>query len=345
MFKKQDIDMLPFDKMAEEIERLTAEACEDRLAILQAGIAQANARKIKMYAKDAAAYFESEAGSDGIEEQVAEVANLDNPLDATLTAEQKAECRREASQLVLKQFLETYEIAVKFTWIMPQLRAAFGNWKAVKNEAGMYDGKLTLAANCKGNTFNQGLWYLAMHNRTELIGGKGVTLYKVPDYGPLVPLILSGFRINQNIPYSAWDKTQLHTVVNEQLCSAMLASVPELSAQEWLDIRRDCLVVQSGAKKGASRDPKTTTMLYGLSTYKKHDLANIPKLALVMKSQIWCAHPANRGPYMVLDPNNWDIMPEPLIEVSPFNSYGGPKTNIFKPTINTTTLASSPWDD
>lgn len=344
MYTKQDIEMLPFDVLAEEIDRGTAEACADRLEVLQASIAAANARKLKMYAKDAAPYFESEAGSDGIEEHVAEVINLGDPLDAKLTSEQKGECRKEVTELVVKQFLETYDIATKFTWIMPQLRAAFGRWKAVKNDEGNYDGKLTVRENCKDNAFHQGLWYLAQHNRTELIGGKGVTLYKVPDYGPLVPLILAGFRVSQNIPYSKWDKKDLSYIVNEQLHAAMVATVPDLTPEEWLDIRRDCLVVQSGAKKGASRDPRSTTMLYGLSTYKKYDLNNIPKLALVMKAQIWCAHPANRGSYMVLDPNDWDTMPEPLVEVSPYNSFGAKAINPFKPPTKMMTN-SMPWDD
>lgn len=32
-----------------------------------------------------------------------------------------------------------------------------------------------------------------------------------------------------------------------------------------------------------------------------------------MLTQVWVAHPSLRNEYMVLDPVNWDQMPEPLI--------------------------------
>ena len=38
----------------------------------------------------------------------------------------------------------------------------------------------------------------------------------------------------------------------------------------------------------------------------------MPKLTQTMLTQCWLAHPKHRNPYMILDPQNWDQMPEPL---------------------------------
>jgi hypothetical protein len=32
-----------------------------------------------------------------------------------------------------------------------------------------------------------------------------------------------------------------------------------------------------------------------------------------MVLQTWAAHPSNRNDYAILDPNNWDNVPEPLV--------------------------------
>ena len=48
-----------------------------------------------------------------------------------------------------------------------------------------------------------------------------------------------------------------------------------------------------------------------------------------MLCQIWLAHPQHRTEYMILDPNNWDTIPAPLIE-----------TDLIK----TTTSSDVPWD-
>jgi hypothetical protein len=42
-----------------------------------------------------------------------------------------------------------------------------------------------------------------------------------------------------------------------------------------------------------------------------------------MLTQIWLAHPQHRSNLMILDPNNWDHMPEPLIAASIFKTPEG----------------------
>jgi hypothetical protein len=43
---------------------------------------------------------------------------------------------------------------------------------------------------------------------------------------------------------------------------------------------------------------------------------SLPKLVQIMVCQTWCAHPNNRTQYMVLNPLDWDNLPEPLIQTS-----------------------------
>jgi len=50
------------------------------------------------------------------------------------------------------------------------------------------------------------------------------------------------------------------------------------------------------------------------------ELGTVPKLVTTMLTQIWVAHPSLRTEYMILDPNNWDKMPEPLVGSEIFNT-------------------------
>jgi hypothetical protein len=48
------------------------------------------------------------------------------------------------------------------------------------------------------------------------------------------------------------------------------------------------------------------------------EFAKIPKLVGTMLTQIWVAHPSLRTEYMILNPNNWDLMPPPLVSTDIF---------------------------
>lgn len=332
---KSDIRYLNIDEIPAAVDQAANELAEERLAALRANVEAANNRKLKMFASDAAAYIDSEAGSDGLEEHVKEAVNFPDPAEVELGFEAMAECRLAATEAVLKRYLEEYAIAEKYTWVMPQMRSHFGTWVPVLGEDGKYCGLATAKKNCVDNDFNKGLWYLSMRPRSGLVGGVGVRLYQVPEYNSLVPLILSAFKVYKNIPYSDWSRKNLNFVVDKDLCEGMLSEVPTLSNGEWLQIRNSCLVYQTGNNKGKMRDPKTTPMLYGV---KSTSVGNVAKYALIMKSQIWCAHPSNRSPYMVLDPENWDTMPEPIVSGDVLSKS---KPKIFS--RNSTFTADVPW--
>ncbi len=148
----------------------------------------------------------------------------------------------------------------------------------------------------------------------------------------LVPLIPYAFRMHHKIPYSKWDRDSLKWSVNKSLADAMLHE-GQYTREDLLAARELGLVYQTGPKAGETRNPVSCFKLWST---KGGCLQGVPPLAQVMYTQIWCAHPSNRTPYMVLDPSNWDVMPPPLVSTE----------NIFSPikSNNVSTGGSDlPW--
>lgn len=339
---KNDIKDLPLNVISDKIDDRNSLLQEEKLDIKRRAISTYNARKIKQYAEMLSQYVvDPEEGSDGIEEGAYESLNLPDPDKAELTAEEKRDCLDEAKKDVITKEIETLSLATKYTWVIPQMIAHFGSWKAVKNEDGLYDPILTGKENIK-DPWTKGLWYLALWSRSDLIRGSGVRLYKEGTMNNLVPLILAGFKVYQNIPYSAWDRSGINLFVEPELASAMLYEMPEIPLDVILQIRKAGLTTKTGLKAGTIKDPRTTAMLYGL---KENELAieygfnNMPKYAVVMATQIWCAHPENRTEHMVLDPKNWDNMPLPLYD----STVLAPLTTQKRTVSQKFTTSDLPW--
>jgi hypothetical protein len=320
MLQKNEARLIPFQQLEAEIGSISKELQQERLHATRAIAERTNNRKLETYKKDAAKYFDPEAGSDGIEEYVREAVDFPNPEEIELNPKQIAECNDIARTNVVDTFISTYNLGSKYTWLLPQLTAIVGSWKPIKNEIGNYDGRLTVAEACREDLFNRGIYYVLQYaKRSELISGTDVRLYKVGEYNNLVPLMLNAFKTYQNIPYSAWDKLNLNFVVDKDLREAMLSEPPNLTNEEILELRNEGMLIKSGAKKNQHRDPRTASMLYGIKEHPKWGpvVADIPRLTLVMITQIWCAHPSNRTHHMVLDPYDWDNMPPPLLSSEP----------------------------
>jgi hypothetical protein len=92
----------------------------------------------------------------------------------------------------------------------------------------------------------------------------------------------------------------------------------DLGSARLLEIRTQGLTQKSGVKAGQMKNPETTWSLTGI---QDTEIAHLPKLTQTLLTQIWVAHPVHRNNLMILDPNNWDLMPEPLLP-----------TNVFKTT-------------
>jgi hypothetical protein len=233
----------------------------------------------------------------------------------------RAKLRYQAYQEAVKDiWIPRYKLDTVLLGVMPQIIAHIGNrripWDEVMTAEGKIDGKRILAHafDFKSSDWEKGLYiFLLLDSRSAYL----TTQYKGESrsYCSLVPLIPYAFKLNQSVPYSRWDRSTLHWVVNKSLCNLMLWEDPTPSREDLLHARELGLTYQSGPKTGQMRNPQST---YKLFATKGGPLEGYPDLVGSVLTQIWCAHPQNRTQYMILDPHNWDKMPVPLIEEALF---------------------------
>ena len=229
-----------------------------------------------------------------------------------------AKIARQARQKALtEEFIPQYKLDTTLQlYTLPELIRWLGKvysdqWlREVMTAEGRIDGKKAAKTIFDfSQDWDKGLYYfLMLDSRSSYLK----TQYKgdARNYCSLVPLILYAFKLLHSVPYSKWDRATLPYVVNESLCNAMLCDVPEVTREELLEIRELGLVFKTGQKIGSTRNPATTYKLTGVNSTK---IGGMPELAQTMITQIWCAHPTNRTKYMVLDPENWDSIPTPLV--------------------------------
>ena len=220
------------------------------------------------------------------------------------------------------------------SWMLPQILAHYGAWKLhwVDNKV---DYKQTAKHNIGDNKWNIGLWKVC----TQLKRGSLVkTQNKTPQYSALVPLILAGAKQYQNIPYSSWAIDEHCFLVDKNLLEMMLWRddvCRSLGSEEILQIRTKSLSGRTGLDK---KDPKSVWKLQNISDTVLH---GNPVLVNTVLTQCWVAHPSLRHQLMVLDPYNWDQMPEPLIPKDIFMHE-----NQLLKTFQVNTVAKKmPWEE
>lgn len=233
--------------------------------------------------------------------------------------------------------VEELEIAVEaaqlkhhHTWILPQLVAWFGTWKILDN------GKDTIVHNC--DTKLKRVWYLLSRiNRSTLIP----TQTKFPEYGTLTPLIMMGFKRSTNKQYESWRcYPGLEWILEPRLYSAVMLDSYEfcsLGSDRLLEIRTQGLTGRSGKVAGVVKAAESTWSLSGI---KDTELGHLPKLTQTIVTQCWLSNPKHRTPYMILDPQNWDRMPDPLITQEIFKQ---PTTKPLTAVVEKPS-AALPWD-
>jgi len=222
----------------------------------------------------------------------------------------------EASLEQLEEVAQRQKIPQYNSWMMPQMLAKFGQFKPVWKDQKI-DAAQTLMQNLGSDPKLRGMYLVA----TKLSRGQLIQKQSSPQgahYGALVPLVLAAFKKYQNISYSRWSRDDIKYVVDKNLAQAMmLTEVPQLSLERLLEIREIGLTAKSGKTEGQTKNPLSTWSLTGI---QDTELGHLPKLAVTMLTQIWLAHPTIRNEYMVLDPVNWDNVPQPLVS-----------NDIFKP--------------
>ena len=191
------------------------------------------------------------------------------------------------------------------SWLLPQLVANFGRWE-LKFSDNKIDPLKTIKHNCS-DPKQQQLWKLTRIKRSKLIGKQ----ISIPKYSSLTPLILAGFKQYQGVQYSSWHGLEnLHYIIEPELHWAIHVDYCSLGSDRLLEIRNQGLTQRSGAKTGQQKPAESTWSLTGI---QDTEIGHLPKLTQSMLCQIWLAHPKHRDPLMILDPKNWDLMPDPLI--------------------------------
>jgi hypothetical protein len=306
-----DIKLLDFPGLARDYQETYQQLHNERLRLQQA-IAE---RRYNQQFRQLVQQFEldsGEAGSDGVEESVRESLGDFDPNNTELPPAIVEECKTVARTSVVEAWAIKNSVSQKLAWLPHQLLAYFGTWTAVVDE-GKYSAPLTWDYNTRQRRdyYALGSALLATSARTNFFkdAPKGNQQYKSV-INPLVPIILAGFKKFQGINYNDWSLDGLEVLLDPELGKLVGVTVPELSHSELIALRNTAITDKTGSREGIPNNPATCTKLNHLGDTA---LGHLPKLAKYMVLQTWAAHPQNRNEYMILDPNNWDNTPQPLV--------------------------------
>ena len=232
---------------------------------------------------------------------------------------------------------DTMNLSHLHTWLLPQLVAHFGTWTLVQDDAGVIDCLATVKANCpdpKSRAF-----YMLSRIRRSLLCA---TQTKFPDYATLTPLILMGQKRMKGVDYELWKTARdLHWILEPRLLEAVILQPEDLSIINSLgsdrlrEIQVQGLTTKSGKTAGSMKPAKSTWSLTGI---QDTEIGHLPKLTQTIITQCWLAHPELRTPYMILDLENWDLMPQPLVSNEIF------KPEPKQPIKPRETANLMPWD-
>lgn len=206
---------------------------------------------------------------------------------------------------------ESMELSHLAPWLLPQLVAWFGSWKLIFS-----DDKIDCLATIKHNCpcpQTRAFYTLSRIKRSVLVQNQT----KSPDYATLTPLILMGQKRMAGINYESWRTAKdLSWMLEPRLAEAVminhevLEQVNSLGSDRLVEIRNQGLLARTGVKAGQMKPAKSTWSLTGI---QDTELGSLPKLTQTILTQCWLAHPESRTPYMILDLNDWDSMPKPLV--------------------------------
>jgi hypothetical protein len=194
------------------------------------------------------------------------------------------------------------------TWLLPQLVAHFGRWTLASSI------RETVEINTNSKQLRV-LYHLAMISRSALLQKQ----IAQPEYAQLTPLILLGFRQNHGVLYEHW-RTQkdLQWILEPKLYEALVnVSTPLLSKNRLLELQQQALTIKTSQNSSRVGTLRTASSWYKLSGLKGTELESLPLLHQHLLLQTWLAHPQHRRPGMILDPNNWDLIPPALIDWNP----------------------------
>jgi hypothetical protein len=207
---------------------------------------------------------------------------------------------------------EQMQLSHLHTWLLPQLVAWYGNWTLVRESTGVIDSLATIKHNCP-DPQSRAFYMLSRIKRSLLVP----TQTKTPDYATLTPLIMMGLKRMKGVDYESWrSSTGLQYILESRLFDAVMLSDEDLSicgslgSDRLLEIQVQGLTTKSGKTAGSMKPAKSTWSLTGI---QDTEIGHLPKITQTILTQCWLAHPELRTPYMILDLENWDNLPKPLV--------------------------------
>jgi len=208
----------------------------------------------------------------------------------------------ELPEDLLEREIENANLHNYSTWLLPQLTAHFGRWRLYAS------GKETVVKNCT-TALDKVLYRISRVRRSLLIKNQ----IKQPEYGQYTPLILLGLKRSQGYNYEQFrEYNELKWLLEPHLLEILTKDIQVPQKNRLLEIRDQGLIYRTGKNAGSRRNPESTWQLYSI---QDTELGGYPKLLQTMLTQCWLAHPKHRRETMILDPLDWDLMPEPLIDV------------------------------
>jgi hypothetical protein len=206
---------------------------------------------------------------------------------------------------------ESVSLSHLHTWLLPQLVAWYGNWTLVYDNDTI-DCLATVKLNCP-DPKSRAFYMLSRIKRSLLVAQQT----KTPDYATFTPLILMGQKRMKGLDYESWkSSTGLQYILEPRLFDAVVLAPEDLEicgglgSDRLREIQVQGLTTKSGKTAGSIKPAKSTWSLTGI---QDTEIGHLPKLTQTLLTQCWLAHPELRTPYMVLDLQNWDSMPQPLV--------------------------------
>lgn len=204
-------------------------------------------------------------------------------------------------------------------WLLPQLVAYFGTWTLAYTDSGSIDCLATVKQNCP-DPKSRAFYMLTRIKRSLLVA----TQTKLPDYATLTPLILMGQKRMRGVNYESWkDAVGLQYILEPRLFEAVVLDSEDLEvcnslgSDRLLEIQTQGLTTKTGKTAGTKKPAKSTWSLTGI---QDTEIGHLPKITQTILTQCWLAHPELRTPYMILDLQDWDAMPKPLVTNDIFKS-------------------------
>lgn len=206
-------------------------------------------------------------------------------------------------------------ISAHFSWIIPQALAKLNkDMKLVRNELGNISPTATLVA-FRGSLGSEEeiLWwkglfdYLTLVPRGKEVLGSASQINNI-EYSSLVPLALSAFKKFRGVTYDEWDFTdpQINVFVDKELLRSVYIPV-DFSKEELLSFRDIASIIKT------TNAVRSSNQMYQIYSVDDPIFDKLPNLTKVMLLQTWIAAPNLRNPLQILNPNDLDNIPEPLL--------------------------------